>query len=198
MNTSTSFVKRHPVLTLLVLACGLGWWPWLVGMPVLIGPSVSIAALIVVASTRGTTGVTAWLRQLVRWRVGWHWYAVALGLPVAVTVVSVSLNVLLGRANANSRPTRRVAAHRRVLSRHFPAVRSRGGTGLARVCATPPPATLFGTRRDADPDIHCARVASAAVPGQTPVSRGRTSRFSSVTIWSSPGSTTVRTAACCL
>jgi membrane protease YdiL (CAAX protease family) len=36
------------------------------------------------------------LRRMVRWRVAPGWYAVALLLPVAITVVATGLNVLLG------------------------------------------------------------------------------------------------------
>lgn len=96
MTGTTSFVSRYPILSLLIMAIPLGWWPWLVFGEGSFGPSVSIAALIVVAITEGGRGVRALLRQLARWRVGLHWYAVALGLPVLATLVAVYLNVLLG------------------------------------------------------------------------------------------------------
>jgi len=43
------------------------------------GPPISAA---VVTWLRGED-VGAWADQITRWRVGWHWWAVALGLPVA-------------------------------------------------------------------------------------------------------------------
>jgi membrane protease YdiL (CAAX protease family) len=84
------------VTALVLLAIPLGWWPWLLFGEGSFGPSVSIAALVVVALTEGRRGVAALLRQLARWRVGWRWWAVAVGLPVASTVIAVSLNVRLG------------------------------------------------------------------------------------------------------
>jgi membrane protease YdiL (CAAX protease family) len=33
---------------------------------------------------------------MIRWRVGWIWYVVALGLPLAVHLITVALNVALG------------------------------------------------------------------------------------------------------
>jgi membrane protease YdiL (CAAX protease family) len=89
-------VKRYPVAWLVILAIPLGWWPWLVFGEGSFGPSVSIAAIIVVAITEGRRGVGALLGQLVRWRVGWRWYAVAFGLPAASTLAAVYLNVQLG------------------------------------------------------------------------------------------------------
>jgi hypothetical protein len=38
----------------------------------------------------------ALLRQMVRWRTGWQWYLVALGLPVLLIGIATYLNVLLG------------------------------------------------------------------------------------------------------
>jgi uncharacterized protein len=55
-----------------------------------------IAALIVLPLTRGKSGVKDLLSRMVRWRVGVHWYAVALLLPVALVSVAVYTNVLLG------------------------------------------------------------------------------------------------------
>jgi hypothetical protein len=33
---------------------------------------------------------------MIRWRVGWYWYALAIGLPLAVFLLIVALNVALG------------------------------------------------------------------------------------------------------
>jgi membrane protease YdiL (CAAX protease family) len=89
-------VKWNPVAWLVILAIPLGWWPWLVFGEGSFGPSVSIAAIVVVAMTEGRRGVVALLRQLTRWRIGWRWYAVALGLPIASTLSAVYLNVRFG------------------------------------------------------------------------------------------------------
>jgi len=55
-----------------------------------------IAAFIVLAFTRGWAGVRDLLASIVRWRVGLGWYAVALLLPVAITLVVLYLNAMLG------------------------------------------------------------------------------------------------------
>ena len=33
---------------------------------------------------------------MLKWRVGWHWYAVALGIPLAVALGAAALNVGFG------------------------------------------------------------------------------------------------------
>jgi hypothetical protein len=55
-----------------------------------------LAALAVLAITRGKGGVGGLLRRMARWRVGIGWYAVALLVPAGITVAAAVLNVLLG------------------------------------------------------------------------------------------------------
>ena len=95
-------VKRHPIITFFVLAYALSWlaWPmWASGFYP-IAPVFSfapfLAALVVLAITRGKSGVGGLLRRMVRWRVGLRWYAVALLIPAGITVAAAVLNVLLG------------------------------------------------------------------------------------------------------
>jgi membrane protease YdiL (CAAX protease family) len=101
MDTITAFVKRHPLVVFFVLAYVLTWpmiplvsvsplW----GFPALFGPA--LAAVIVAALTDGRAGLRDLLSQLVRWRVGARWYAVALGLPMVLALTAASLNLLLG------------------------------------------------------------------------------------------------------
>jgi len=100
-SNMTSFVKRHPLPTFIALAYLFSWWPALLylfrPMPVAVasfGPF--LAALVVLSLTSGKTGVKDLLRQMIRWRVGWPWYLVALGLPALLAGIAVVLNVLLG------------------------------------------------------------------------------------------------------
>jgi membrane protease YdiL (CAAX protease family) len=84
-----------------VLACALSWWPWILyALDLLPQPIVGfgpfLAAIVVLAITRGKTGVVELLRRMVRWRVGLRWYAVALLLPVAISLAAAVFNVLLG------------------------------------------------------------------------------------------------------
>lgn len=95
-----NWIKRHDLIVFLVLAFVLAWWAWPL---VLLNPesvamlpwSPIIAAFTVLALTRGWAGVGDLLRSIVRWRVGLRWYAVALLLPVAITLVAFYLNALL-------------------------------------------------------------------------------------------------------
>jgi membrane protease YdiL (CAAX protease family) len=55
-----------------------------------------VAALIVVSITRGRAGLHDLGSRVIRWHVGWYWYAVAIGLPLVVHLLTVALNVGLG------------------------------------------------------------------------------------------------------
>src|SRR5829696_5479163 len=95
-----SFVKRHPIITFFVLTFVLSWWTWplyAVGLspsPVFSGPL--LAALIVIPLTQGWAGLRELGLRIIRWRVGWRWYAVALGIPLAVAAAAVALSGALG------------------------------------------------------------------------------------------------------
>jgi uncharacterized protein len=96
-----NWVKRQDLVVYLILAFVLAWWLWPF---VLTNPestpmlpwSPIIAAIIVLALTRGWAGVRDLLVSIVRWRVGLGWYAVALLLPVGIILAAVYLNALLG------------------------------------------------------------------------------------------------------
>ena len=96
-----ALLRRHPLISFFVLTFALSWggWPLYAAeiwpIPFLAGGPL-IAALIVVPLTQGRAGLRELGSRMVRWRVGWRWYAVALGLPLAVALVAVALNVALG------------------------------------------------------------------------------------------------------
>src|SRR5215211_4169189 len=97
-----SLVKRHPLITFFVLMFVLSWWPWplyAMGVPWATSPMLPgplLAALIVIPITQGWAGLRELGSRIIRWRVGWRWYAVALGIPLAVAVAGVALSVALG------------------------------------------------------------------------------------------------------
>jgi membrane protease YdiL (CAAX protease family) len=102
MSRLSSVVKQHPLIAFFVLTYALTWlaWPmWASGLypiaPVFsFGPF--LAALVVLAITRGKSGVGGLLRRMVRWHVGLRWYAAALLIPAGITLAAAVLNVLLG------------------------------------------------------------------------------------------------------
>src|SRR5829696_429459 len=89
-----SVIRRHRVLVFFLLAIALSWGaiPW----QSFFAPGVLVAALIVVGATEGLTGLKAMGKRLIRWRVSWIWYAIALAVPLAVKFVSIGLNTALG------------------------------------------------------------------------------------------------------
>ena len=91
-----SFLRRHRVLFFFVLAYVLAWGaiPW----NSFSAPGALIAAVIVVAVTEGLSGLRQVGARLIRWRVSWIWYALAIAVPLAVHLASVSANVALGAA----------------------------------------------------------------------------------------------------
>jgi uncharacterized protein len=89
-----SAVRRHPLITFFVLTYAIGWgcipfWTFQAGSPL-------IAALIVISLTQGWAGLRELGSRMIRWRVRWYWYVVAIGLPLAVVLVTAGLNVALG------------------------------------------------------------------------------------------------------
>ena len=75
-------IRRHPVLTFFLLSYALCWAaiPW----QSFFAPGVLVAALIVVFLTEGVAGLKAMGSRLIRWRVSWIWYALALAVPLAM------------------------------------------------------------------------------------------------------------------
>jgi membrane protease YdiL (CAAX protease family) len=89
-----SAVRRHPLITFFVLTYALTWWAVPFGGFIPTGPL--LAALIVIPLTQGLSGLRELGSRIIRWRVRWHWYALAIGLPLAVHLLTVGLNVGLG------------------------------------------------------------------------------------------------------
>jgi uncharacterized protein len=89
-----SAVRRHPLITFFVLTYALTWWAVPFGGFIPTGPL--LAALIVIPITQGLSGLRELGSRIIRWRVRWHWYALAIGLPLAVHLLTVGLNVGLG------------------------------------------------------------------------------------------------------
>lgn len=99
-----NWLQHHRLAAFVVLAYAISWSSWPVYalgmMPRMeflpIGPLA--AAVIVIGLAEGRAGYRAWGRRIIRWRVGWAWYAVALLLPAVLVLVTGSVNMLLGAA----------------------------------------------------------------------------------------------------
>jgi membrane protease YdiL (CAAX protease family) len=71
--------------------------PWLATLLMFAGSyGPSLAAIVVVASTRGVEGLRAWLSRCLQWRIGWGWWAFAALLPLAVMLLAAGLHIALG------------------------------------------------------------------------------------------------------
>ena len=80
----------------------MSWTPWAfdlagssLGTPFFPGGPL-VAALLVVAVADGRRGFRELGSRLVRWRVGWVWYVVALGLPVLMVLATGVVTWALG------------------------------------------------------------------------------------------------------
>jgi len=95
-------IRRHPLVAFFLLSFAIGWSPWpLHAAGVLpdtnflpIAPLIS--ALIVAAVSQGRAGLRDIGVRMIRWRVPWQWYAVAVLLPLAVIFGTAWANVRLG------------------------------------------------------------------------------------------------------
>jgi len=94
----TAWIRRHRLAAFFVLSFAISWWVWpfyeldIAPTPFFAcGPLV--AALIIIGVADGGPGYRALGARMVRWRVGWKWWAVAVGLPLAVLAVATLANV---------------------------------------------------------------------------------------------------------
>jgi membrane protease YdiL (CAAX protease family) len=95
MSGTVPWVRQHRMPAFFALAYLLSWAPWPLAAAGVLPEEISffpggplLAALVVIALADGRRGYRRLLARLVRWRVGWIWYAVALGLPVALVLVT--------------------------------------------------------------------------------------------------------------
>ena len=100
----TGVARLHPVLSYYALACVLFWTCIALGLmdqfhfwvPILGAFAPAVAAIVVTGLADGEPEVRALLGQLARWRVGFAWYLVALGLPLAEDVLAAGFARVAG------------------------------------------------------------------------------------------------------
>jgi membrane protease YdiL (CAAX protease family) len=90
----SALIRRHPLPAFFVLSYAFSWWAVPFGAFLPFGPL--LGALVVTAVIDGRSGLRALGSRLVRWRVGWRWYAVAVGLPLTVVLGAITVNIGLG------------------------------------------------------------------------------------------------------
>jgi membrane protease YdiL (CAAX protease family) len=77
--------------------------PWLATLLMFAGSfGPSLAAIVMVASTRNVAGLRAWLGRCLQWRIGWGWWAMALLLPLSVMSLAAGMHIVLGGAIATA------------------------------------------------------------------------------------------------
>lgn len=82
----SGWMRQHRLVSFFGLAFVLSWWAWplqatgVSAQPGFVPAGPLLAALIVITVTDGIPGLRELGRRLLRWRVGWRWYAAAFGL----------------------------------------------------------------------------------------------------------------------
>ena len=90
------FVRAHRVLVYFALAYLLTWAPLPWGTFFTTG--ALLAALLVAYLADGVAGLREIGVRLIRWRVHWVWYALALGVPLFVNAATMGLTTATGAA----------------------------------------------------------------------------------------------------
>ena len=102
MNPITSFIKRHPQITL----WGIAYLIAGVGFPLsMMYPSdlwgfvlwgITLGGALVAGIVDGKAGLKTYLGRIIRVRVGIQWYAIALLTPFVLAAIAFGLNILTG------------------------------------------------------------------------------------------------------
>jgi uncharacterized protein len=90
----SALIRRHPLVAFFVLAFAITWAPTPFGIFMAAGPL--LAAIVITAVVDGRRGLRELVSRMIRWRVGWQWYAAAILIPLAVVFGTGGLNVALG------------------------------------------------------------------------------------------------------
>ena len=105
MSSIVTWTRQHRLAAFFGLTFLLSWWSWPF-YAVDLAPTAFfpcgplVAALVVVGVADGRAGYRELGARMIRWRVGWTWWLVAAGTPLAVLAVAAAANVALWDAPA--------------------------------------------------------------------------------------------------
>ena len=105
MSAIVTWTRRHRLVAFFGLTFLLSWWSWPF-YAVDLAPTAFfpcgplVAALVVIGITEGRAGYRDLGARMIRWRVGWTWWLVAVGTPLAVLAVAAAANVAIWGAPA--------------------------------------------------------------------------------------------------
>jgi hypothetical protein len=95
-----SFFRKFQIIIFIILTFTISWYPGGSGFKT---TDPSFTCLFVVAVVGGWKGIVEMLRRLVRWRVGFLWWSVALlSLPTMV-IFPIGIHIFSGVANHHNR-----------------------------------------------------------------------------------------------
>lgn len=77
ISSVSSVVRRHPLIAFFALSYAVAWGFLPFGSFGAFGPLV--AALVVIPMAQSWAGLRELGSRMIRWRVRWHWYALATG-----------------------------------------------------------------------------------------------------------------------
>ena len=105
MSAIVTWTRRHRLVAFFGLTFLLSWWSWpfyaLDLAPTAFFPcGPLVAALVVIGVAEGRAGYRDLGARMIRWRVGWTWWLVAVGTPLAVLAVAAVANVAIWGAPA--------------------------------------------------------------------------------------------------
>jgi len=105
MSAIVTWTRRHRLVAFFGLTFLLSWWSWpfyaLDLAPTAFFPcGPLVAALIVIGVAEGRAGYRDLGARMIRWRVGWTWWLVAVGTPLTVLAVAAVANVAVWGAPA--------------------------------------------------------------------------------------------------
>lgn len=100
-------IARRPLEWFFVLTFAFSWAPAASYLatgsgPALLGCGPFLAAFAVLSVTHGRDGLRSLRRSMTTWRVPARWWSVAIGLPIAMTMLAAGINLALGASSPGS------------------------------------------------------------------------------------------------